>query len=121
MTKLVPSPDWFIGLDGLQLCQEGIFLESFSTEVTIFTTSAAYNLSLQAFPMDAGTDNGFTFTSPNWETEPRAEVSSGGWLMYMTSTRCSPSPTPSPPILLDPSTTLIYQGCLCWQNTHSKR
>ena len=24
--------------------------------------------------MDAGTDNGFTFTSPNWETEPRAEV-----------------------------------------------
>ena len=29
---------------------------------------------IQAFPLDAGTDNGFTFTSPNWETEPRAEV-----------------------------------------------
>ena len=28
----------------------------------------------QVFPLDAGTDNGFTFTSPNWETEPRAEV-----------------------------------------------
>ena len=28
----------------------------------------------QAFPLDAGTDNGFTFTSPNWETEPRGEV-----------------------------------------------
>ena len=28
----------------------------------------------QASPLDAGTDNGFTFTSPNWETEPRGEV-----------------------------------------------
>ena len=28
----------------------------------------------QAFPLDAGTDNGFTFTSPNWATEPRGEV-----------------------------------------------
>ena len=29
---------------------------------------------IKAFPLDAGTDNGFTFTSPNWETEPRGEV-----------------------------------------------
>ena len=35
---------------------------------------------LQAFPLDAGTDNGFTFTSPNWVTEPRGEV------FQMTST-----------------------------------
>ena len=72
MTKLVPSPDWFIGLDSLELCQEGSFLESFTTEVfhqprQLFTNN-------QAFPLDAGTDNGFTFTSPNWETEPRGEV-----------------------------------------------
>jgi len=59
ITKIVPSPDWFIGLDSLNLCQEGRFIQSFNTE---------------AFPLDAGTDNGFTFTSPNWETEPRAEV-----------------------------------------------
>lgn len=59
ITKIVPSPDWFVGLDSLQLCQEGSLIESFATEV---------------FPLDAGTDNGFTFTSPNWETEPRAEV-----------------------------------------------
>ena len=25
--------------------------------------------------MDAGTDNGFTFTSPNWETLPRWVIS----------------------------------------------
>jgi len=59
MTKIVPSPDWFVGLDSLQLCNDGHFIQSFATEV---------------FPLDAGTDNGFTFTSPNWETEPRAEV-----------------------------------------------
>jgi len=59
MTKIVPSPDWFVGLDSLQLCNDGHFIQSFETEV---------------FPLDAETDNGFTFTSPNWETEPRAEV-----------------------------------------------
>jgi len=59
MTKIVPSPDWFVGLDSLQLCKDGHFIQTYATEV---------------FPLDAGTDNGFTFTSPNWETEPRAEV-----------------------------------------------
>jgi len=59
ITKIVPSPDWFIGLDSVSLCKDGLFIPAFNTE---------------AFPMDAGTDNGFTFTSPNWETEPRAEV-----------------------------------------------
>jgi len=59
MTKLVPSPDWFIGLDSLDLCSQGSFVESVTTE---------------AFPLDGGTDNGFTFTSPNWATEPPGEV-----------------------------------------------
>jgi len=59
MTKIVPSPDWFIGLDSVDLCREG----DFTREIII-----------QASPLDAGTDNGFTFTSPNWATEPRGEV-----------------------------------------------
>jgi len=59
MTKLVPSPDWFVGLDSLDLCSQGAWLESVITEV---------------FPLDAGTDNGFTFTSPNWATDPKGEV-----------------------------------------------
>ena len=33
MTKLVPSPDWFIGLDSLDLCSQGSFVESVTTEV----------------------------------------------------------------------------------------
>ena len=28
----------------------------------------------QADPIDAGTDNGFTFTSPNWPTIPKAAL-----------------------------------------------
>lgn len=55
LTKLVPSPDWFVGLDSLDLCRGGRFIDS---------------LTLEADPLDAGTDNGFTFTSPNWPTEP---------------------------------------------------
>lgn len=35
MTKLVPSPDWFIGLDSLELCSQGSFVESVTTEVSI--------------------------------------------------------------------------------------
>ncbi|XP_023324329.1 uncharacterized protein LOC111698276 [Eurytemora carolleeae] len=59
VTKIVPSPDWFIGLDSLQLCEDGKFKE---------------NISIQAELYDAGTDNGFTFTSPNWPTEPQGVV-----------------------------------------------
>ena len=33
MTKIVPSPDWFVGLDSLQLCNDGHFIQSFATEV----------------------------------------------------------------------------------------
>ena len=33
MTKIVPSPDWFVGLDSLQLCSDGHFIQSFATEV----------------------------------------------------------------------------------------
>jgi hypothetical protein len=28
----------------------------------------------QADPLDAGTDNGFTFTSPNWQTTPAGGI-----------------------------------------------
>ena len=59
LTAIVPSPDWFIGLSNIDLCHEGHWQDTVRIEVS---------------PMDAGTDNGLTFTSPNWETEPRGEV-----------------------------------------------
>ncbi|PSN57795.1 hypothetical protein C0J52_04358 [Blattella germanica] len=58
--RIVPSPDWFIGLDSLPLCKNGHWIDS---------------ISVQAGPMDAGTDSGFTFTAPNWPSEPRQKVS----------------------------------------------
>ena len=33
ITKLVPSPDWFIGLDSLDLCSQGAFRQNISVEV----------------------------------------------------------------------------------------
>jgi len=59
LTAIVPSPDWFVGLESVDLCPAGQWLDTFQLEVS---------------PMDAGTDNGLTFTSPNWATDPRGEV-----------------------------------------------
>ncbi|XP_055372790.1 serine/threonine-protein kinase phg2-like [Condylostylus longicornis] len=59
MTRIVPSPDWFIGVDSLQLCVGGSWLDTVTVEMD---------------PLDAGTDNGFTFTAPNWPTEPQGVI-----------------------------------------------
>ena len=56
MSKLVPSPDWFVGVDSLDLCESGQLAASVGRDLA---------------PQDGGTDNGFTFTSPNWPTQPR--------------------------------------------------
>ncbi|KAG7256537.1 hypothetical protein CRUP_007224, partial [Coryphaenoides rupestris] len=52
---MIPSPDWFVGVDSFSLCEGG----QWKQEVT---------LDLQ--PIDAGTDSGFTFSSPNFPTNP---------------------------------------------------
>ncbi|XP_035280908.1 spondin-2b isoform X1 [Anguilla rostrata] len=57
--RIVPSPDWFVGVDSLNLCEAGHWKE---------------NVSLDLFPYDAGTDSGFTFSSPNFETIPQEKV-----------------------------------------------
>ncbi|XP_035919985.1 spondin-2 [Anopheles stephensi] len=59
ITKIIPSPDWFIGLDSFNLCSRGRWLE----KVTI-----------PIHPLDAGTSSGLTFTSPKWPTNPRGLV-----------------------------------------------
>ncbi|KAK7571798.1 hypothetical protein V9T40_014270 [Parthenolecanium corni] len=58
-SRIVPSPDWFIGIDSFNLCVNGNWLDSITVE---------------ADPMDAGIDNGFTFTAPNWPTQPQGVV-----------------------------------------------
>lgn len=42
-----------------QLCVGGSWMESVTVEMD---------------PLDAGTDNGFTFTAPNWPTEPQGVI-----------------------------------------------
>ena len=59
MSKIVPSPDWFVSVDSLDLCDGGKFVDS---------------RQLDLGPLDGGTDNGLTFTSPNWPTQPREVV-----------------------------------------------
>ena len=44
MTKIVPSPDWFIGLDSVDLCKEGTFTQEISIEVRL--RLACYNLNM---------------------------------------------------------------------------
>ncbi|KAM8908703.1 spondin-2a [Spinachia spinachia] len=59
MVKMIPSPDWFVGVDSINLCEGS----KWKQEVTF---------DLQ--PYDAGTDSGFTFSSPNFPTSPRENI-----------------------------------------------
>ncbi|TNN58457.1 Spondin-2 [Liparis tanakae] len=59
MVKIIPSPDWFVGVDSINLCEGS----QWKQEVTI-----------DLHPYDAGTDSGFTFSSPNFPTSPRENI-----------------------------------------------
>ncbi|XP_049604030.1 spondin-2b isoform X3 [Syngnathus scovelli] len=59
IVRLVPSPDWFVGADSVDLCLGDQWKDS---------------VSLELFPYDAGTDSGFTFSSPNFETMPQDKI-----------------------------------------------
>ncbi|KAK8741129.1 hypothetical protein OTU49_002509, partial [Cherax quadricarinatus] len=59
VSKIVPSPDWFVGVDSFELCEDGNWVD---------------NVKIQVDPLDAGTDNGLTFTSPNWPTSPPERI-----------------------------------------------
>ncbi|CAB3235618.1 unnamed protein product [Arctia plantaginis] len=55
-----PSPDWVVGVSGLNLCQKDCtWVESKIVDL---------------LPYDAGTDNGVSYLSPNSETVPREKM-----------------------------------------------
>lgn len=61
LTSMVaPSPDWFVGVRGLDL-RDG--------------DAWAPSLTVDLFPWDAGTDSGVAFTSPDQDTDPREPIS----------------------------------------------
>ncbi|XP_047208888.1 spondin-2b [Girardinichthys multiradiatus] len=59
IVRIVPSPDWFVGADSVDLCDGDHWKEK---------------VTLELFPYDAGTDSGFTFSSPNFETIPQDRI-----------------------------------------------
>jgi hypothetical protein len=60
VTMIAPSPDWFVGVSGLALFQNGQWREDVRVELAGF---------------DAGTDSGTTYRSSNRETTPRSVIS----------------------------------------------
>ncbi len=58
VSMLAPSPDWFVGVRDLSLCEDGTWIETVEVELFVY---------------DAGTDSGATFTAANQDTDP-AEV-----------------------------------------------
>ncbi|KAM5339815.1 spondin-2 isoform 2-T2 [Glossophaga mutica] len=59
VVRIVPSPDWFVGVDSLDLCDGNRWREQVTVDL---------------YPHDAGTDSGFTFSSPNFATIPQDTV-----------------------------------------------
>ena len=59
VSMIAPSPDWFVGVHGLSLVENGDWV----AEKTVTLA-----------PYDAGTDGGDTYRSPNLETMPREPI-----------------------------------------------
>jgi hypothetical protein len=60
VTMVAPSPDWFVGVSGLSLLQNGQWADEVVATL---------------FPWDAGTDSGVTYAAENFETMPRQPIS----------------------------------------------
>ncbi len=59
VTMIAPSPDWFAGVRGLPLIENGQWVQSKTVAL---------------FPWDTGTDSGATFASPNLVSSPRGVI-----------------------------------------------
>lgn len=59
VSMIAPSPDWFIGVHGLSLRENGVWADEVTAEL---------------WPYDAGTDSGVNYTSPNADTNPAEPI-----------------------------------------------
>ncbi len=59
VTMVAPSPDWFVGVSGLPLFQNGAWVEEVRADL---------------YGFDAGTDSGITYSAPDQETTPRTPI-----------------------------------------------
>ena len=60
VSMIAPSPDWFVGVSGMNLMSEDRWQEEIVVDLV---------------PYDAGTDSGITFSSPNSVTNPPQPIS----------------------------------------------
>ena len=60
ITMVAPSPDWFIGIDSLDMCNNGTWRES-------------WNVTMSP-PYDAGTEEGEAFSTNNVATNPHVNI-----------------------------------------------
>ncbi len=60
VSMLAPSPDWFVGISGFNLCENDKWVE---------------NKVATLYPYDAGTDSGESYTSANSITNPPENIS----------------------------------------------
>jgi len=60
VSMIAPSPDWFVGVSGLDLFQDGDWLIMHDVPLYVY---------------DAGTDSGATFTAGDIDTNPRGKIS----------------------------------------------
>jgi hypothetical protein len=58
-SMIAPSPDWFVGVHGLPLLENGAWVSQ---------------KTVMLYPYDAGTDSGVTFRSPDQVTVPRGVI-----------------------------------------------
>jgi hypothetical protein len=59
VTMIAPSPDWFVGVAGLPLFQNGQWVDEVKVDL---------------YGFDAGTDSGATYAAPDAETSPRQPI-----------------------------------------------
>lgn len=59
LTMLAPSPDWILGVHGLNMLSGDDFVDSMTVDLSLY---------------DAGTDSGLSFESGNEDTQPRSTI-----------------------------------------------
>ncbi len=61
VSMIAPSPDWFVGIAGMDFCENGEWVASKSIDL---------------FAYDAGTDSGATYTASDIDTNPKEIITS---------------------------------------------
>lgn len=59
VSMIAPSPDWFVGVENVNLYKNGLFIDE---------------IQMNAIAYDSGTDSGLTFTSVNMDTNPAENI-----------------------------------------------